>query len=169
MVFFKPSDEYIDWLVARAAGRLIFDLGSGDGHLTRLLVAKKQPTCGVEPYWYGRDTYDPRLPVIQKPVQICGLLSKFQALVVMARPDHGGWVDWVARYVHPESECLYITRTSNALTGVDLPYETLTELDTPYCTYERTYLVDRAKLRALPEPAGLPIELLEEVWEGHSR
>ena len=109
MMFFEPTAEFIQWLVARANKRIIYDCGSGDGHLLRLLLAKHQRAMGIEPYWDMKDTYDPLLPVLPMRVQHVSALREYPGLIVIARPDHGGWVNELIDLAHRDSEILYIS------------------------------------------------------------
>jgi hypothetical protein len=141
MVFFEATAPFVRWLKKRAAGRIIFDCGSGDGDLLRKLLAVKAKAVGIEPFWADCPAFDPRLPVMPTTVQRCSLFHYTTALVVIARPDHSGWASWVFHNARPESEILYIGKPDNLETDTD--GWTTEVLDSPQCNEELVYRIDR--------------------------
>lgn len=144
MIFFEPTPQFVDWLVEYAAGRMIFDVGCGDGYLLRLLVGRGQKALGIEPFWYEKEGFDIKLPVMPMAVQSCSVIRRSPGLVIIARPDHGGWVEWVPHNAHPDSEVLYISKPSNA--EVDFGGYELVKLKAPRCPVEAVYRIDRTNM-----------------------
>lgn len=147
MIFFEPTPQFITWLVKHADKRVIYDCGSGEAHLLKLLIASRQRVIGIEPYWDIKEAYDPQLPVIPMCVQETSMLRKHTGLIVIARPDHSGWVEWIVENAHPESEILYISKPSNL--EVDLPNSKYLQLKCPVCPVENVYQVQRDPSRKL--------------------
>lgn len=142
MCFFKPTTLFADWLLDYARDRIVYDCGCGDGVLLSMLVARKCKAIGVEPFWAGRVTRSAiNLPVMPVTVQRCRLLRTHRGLILIARPDHSGWCEWLCHHAHPDSEVLYIGKPEN--TDVDLPDWGLDVVDAPECAEEVVYRVDR--------------------------
>lgn len=141
MTFFEPSDAYIKWLGKYTNLRITIDCGSGDGDLVRKLLKEGVKALGIEPFWVSRACYNPMLPVLASTVQRCKTIKDKECLILIARPDHSGWVSWVAHNAHPKSEILYISKPSNC--EVDLEGWKLIQLETPPCNEEQTYRIAR--------------------------
>lgn len=142
MVFFEPSEAFVAWLAAHAAGRVVVDCGCGDGDLLRRLLARGVKAIGVDPWWALKDGFDPRLQVLPLPAQKAGFIHSHPAVLVVARPDHGGWVDELVDHAHPGSEILYVGKPCNVREDlVDREVEEV--VDAPPCLVERVYRVVR--------------------------
>ena len=50
MIFFRPTPEFIDWLINYANGRTIVDIGCGEGYVIHLIRQKYKNVVGIEPY-----------------------------------------------------------------------------------------------------------------------
>ena len=124
MRFFEPPKKFFDWLVAYAGNRIVFDVGSGEGHIVRELRDRKVKVVGVEPRWLCDDLYDPMLSscILPQMAEECSLLRTTKnSLVMFCRPCHSGFVDRTLRLLPSSSEALYISPLHNL--GVDFPLE----------------------------------------------
>lgn len=147
MVFFQPSEAFVDWLIWRARDAIIADVGCGDGQLLKALVRKGAKSYGIDPFWVHKDGFDPLLPVFPKMAQEVELLHTHPSLIVMARPDHSGWVRDVVEVAHVQSQILYITKPENVEREVDLPKKWLTRVRAPKCQEEEVWQVWHTPLR----------------------
>jgi hypothetical protein len=104
--FFDFDEMFARWLLAYAGQRPIFDLGCRTGHLVRALRA-----VGCERVW-GLDKFPQFEPDIEAfctkmDVTEWNQLTRGAGkLLIIARPDHGGWTEKVLD--HAVSEVLYI-------------------------------------------------------------
>lgn len=141
LTFFEPSDEFMVWLKRHVGDRVVYDIGSGEAHLLKLMLAAGVKAVGIEPHWDLKDAYDPLLPVLPMHAHRCNALRTHAGVIVIARPDHSGWVDGVVRNAHPDSEVLYISKPCNVRVDLDLDDFGVEELTTPECDVERVYRV----------------------------
>lgn len=122
-IFFKPDDDFIDWLIEYARERLILEVGSGSGHLLRLLQRKYKMLMGIEPYFdlaiYTQTCVSRGIPLIHmypREIENSGhLVSGLgeRAMIVLARPSHAGMVEATLEVAGPGQEVLYITKPEN--------------------------------------------------------
>jgi hypothetical protein len=141
VIFFKPSNKFVAWLIGYAGDRIIYDCGCGDAHLLRLLLDGGAKAMGIELLWAAREGYDPMLPVLPLGVDRCSGIREHAALIIIARPDHGGWAAGIESFAHPDSEILYISKPENV--QVDFPLHDLQLVKSPACPVEKVYRVTR--------------------------
>lgn len=128
-LFFRPDIEFCEWLKEYAGERLIIDVGSGQGHLVRMLkMVGVKRVIGIEPnidkeMWIkwrlSHDSYNGIFDVneiLQGTVEshkklIYGLKEK--VLLVFARPCHSDFVETGIYNMHDDAEALYITVPEN--------------------------------------------------------
>lgn len=126
ITFLEPQDDWVRWLIDHAAGRLIVDVGCGNGQLTRAIVeAGYDGVIGLDMYWdfervlnmspEDRERFATKYAPFEAP---CELTRAPDLLLVMARPSHGGWVGDVIRAADPTAEVLYVSMPHNV--DVDL-------------------------------------------------
>ena len=125
MIFFNPTDAFIDWLISYAKGRIIIDLGSGEGYLIHLLNQRKVNCIGIEPYGalitenkasYSEYNFPTPSNIIGITAQLFLKDKKNNCLLVCARPDHSGWVSEVIK--EATDEILYIGLKKNVTTDL---------------------------------------------------
>jgi hypothetical protein len=145
--FFEPTDKFLNWLAKYAGKRLVFDVGCGDGHITRELVKRKVKCLGIDPRYRWEPVpsrmHNLILPMEAERVSILATTPK--SLVLFCRPCHNGFVLNTIRRLHPTTEVLYISKPKNLVVDTcDLDYD---ELAAPPCEEERcigfTYLKRR--------------------------
>ena len=114
-IFFDPDMDMLDWIIEYAKERMIIEVGSGCGHLLRMLQAKGvKKLMGIEPLFdpmivvqinsvMGRPIDGNKIHVIPMEVSKCGGLIKgitehpIGALVIVARPSHTNLIKKVFR------------------------------------------------------------------------
>lgn len=124
-VFFKPSIGFCDWLTKYADGRMILDVGCGQGHLIDMLKRAGAKVMGLEPQFdpmkhmaatlfRGRD-WNPNeiLPWTVKRAENFIQQSGDNLLLVFARPSHSGFVEEGLDVMVSGQEALYITVPEN--------------------------------------------------------
>jgi hypothetical protein len=129
-VFFRPDFKFIDWLKDYANGRIILDIGAGQGHLVRMLKMRGAMAIGFEPNlnketWLKlRMTYNQggNMDVNEMmsyriedtfTKKFIASLGSDKALLVFARPCHSDFVSVGIRNMPSGMEALYITVPKN--------------------------------------------------------
>jgi SAM-dependent methyltransferase len=143
--FFEPSEKWLDWLAKYAAGRVVFDVGCGAGHVTLSLLKRKVKVLGIDPrYKWGLGELTPELSKVVLPYEaqhVKALRNTPNTLVMFCRPCHSGFVQETIDVLHPTAEVLYISKVCNV--GVDLVDMSTRVLDCPKCPEEKVYQVRR--------------------------
>lgn len=134
-VFFRPDITFVKWLIKYANGRIIVDVGSGQGHLVTMIKRFGGHAFGLEPNidhaewikWRSMQGGDldvnEILPYrIQDPLsqKLIENLGKDRAMLVFARPCHSDFVEVGIRNMPEGMEALYITIPENLLEYSDL-------------------------------------------------
>jgi hypothetical protein len=146
MIFFKPTPRWIEWLVNYAQGRLIIDVGCGDGHLLKTLVVHGYTgIIGVDPYVSEETAFDfikQRIHLLTFKAEECKLITEHdKSLLVIARPCHNGFVADTLR-ANAGNEVLYVSNPTNVPT--DIPDDFMAvSLNAPPCPEEATYKIVR--------------------------
>lgn len=128
-LFFRPDLIFCEWLRDYANGRVIIDVGSGQGHLVRMLKMVKAKAIGIEPNFNKKEWIKWRMThdghsmnmfdvneILEGTIQqhknfIKGLGTG--AMLVFARPCHSDFVE-TGIYNMPEGmEALYISLPEN--------------------------------------------------------
>lgn len=127
-VFFRPSLDMVEWIKERANGRLILDIGSGQGHLVTMLKRSGARAMGFEPNfnkeaWLKFRSENGQIPDVNEimPYRIQDTftkrfiesLGKDQVMLVFARPCHSDFVEVGIRNMPKGMEALYITLPEN--------------------------------------------------------
>lgn len=124
-LFFKPDFMFVKWLVNYANGRMIIDVGAGQGHLVRMIKKMGGKAIGLEPNMdymqvtkmrMMRDQSHDINEILPFRIQdqarmIQGLGDK--AMLVFARPCHSGFVEDGLDIMPKGMEALYITLEEN--------------------------------------------------------
>jgi SAM-dependent methyltransferase len=133
MLFFRPYDNMIKWLVEYANGRVIIDVGSGTGWLLQQLRKAGAKVVGIEPFLQAEDLINFNVEnlkyglgiinVMPRRVEECGDILKAlggKAMLLFARPCHSDFVENALDIKHPDTEALYITVPENLVKYRDL-------------------------------------------------
>jgi SAM-dependent methyltransferase len=152
MKFFEPTNEWLDWLTGYARGRLVFDVGCGEGHVLRALHARRVRAIGIEPRWEAsRENLDLCNAIIPVEAEDCGALQRCSdALVLFCRPCHSGFVDRVIRKLNPDAEVLYVSKPENVGVDIDLSDYSALLVKSPKCPEERVYRITRLGVDSEP-------------------
>jgi len=113
--FFEPDKNFIDWLVKYANGRMIVDVGSGNGHVTRAVNDQGGKAIGVDPFMtdkclYSQGTSFMPLDIRETPFN---KIDGNKVLYLLARPCHGGLTEITMQYAQKNSEVLYLGLNKN--------------------------------------------------------
>jgi hypothetical protein len=130
-IFFRPDPKMVKWIKERANGRLILDIGCGQGHLVNMLKREGARVMGFEPNinkeewikWrmldtHHLDTFDVN-EILTYRIQdtfakkLIESLGKDQVMLVFARPCHSDFVQVGIRNMPEGMEALYITVPEN--------------------------------------------------------
>ena len=89
ITFFEPRRRFVDWAATRWAGRLVYDVGAGRGH-----VAKALADAGLL-----LDAFDvSRRPTLDFPVRLenaANVVYEPESVVMLCRPCHGTFPETV--------------------------------------------------------------------------
>lgn len=123
--FFKPDDEFINWIVNYANGRRIIEVGCGNGETLGRLVDAGGFGYGIEPFWNfenhvkrmaeGKEALQVVPMAVQKMPEL--LEKADNALILICRPCHSGFHNFCKVIAHPNAEVLYIGLRRNF--GID--------------------------------------------------
>jgi len=148
MKFFEPNDAFLDWLAKHAGNRMVFDVGSGEGHITRALLSRKVKCVGIEPQWdrYFEENRDLVNAIIPTEAEHCSSVAlATNSLFLFCRPCHNLFVERTLRRLQPGNEVLYITKPENLGVDFDLKMWTVKKVDAPPCPEERVWQVVRSR------------------------
>ena len=130
-IFFRPNPKMVRWLKERANGRLILDIGSGQGHLVTMLKREGARAMGFEPNinkqewikwrythrYNGEDidvneimTYRIQDTFTKRFIESLGAEN---VMLVFARPCHSDFVEIGIRNMPEGMEAIYITVPEN--------------------------------------------------------
>jgi SAM-dependent methyltransferase len=186
VIWFRPDRPFVAWLIAYAQGRLIVDVGCGEGELLSRIFQMGGDAVGVDPMPKQSFTHvgERRLsPEVQMrmagrflPREAPNLVTRGQdLLLVFARPSHMGWVEDAMCDTDPTSEILYISKPENVSRDLWFPCS-VEELSAPVCREgERVYRVTvqerarneiRSRIQSemlLVSPAGSPVVAVPQL------
>ncbi len=120
---FKPDLKLTQWLVNYANGRLMIDVGSGQGHLVRMLKMKSAKAIGIEPNldheWWVRwrmtrdgantDVNEILAQTIQDTKKLIQDIGKDRGMLIFARPKARDFVEVGIENMPEGMEALFIT------------------------------------------------------------
>lgn len=130
-VFFRPDLKLVEWLKNYANGRMIIDVGCGQGHLVTMLKRVGARAMGFEPNFNKTEWLKWRMintnpkadldvnEILSYRIQdtftkkLIESLGKDQAILVFARPCHSDFVEVGIRNMPEGMEALYITVPEN--------------------------------------------------------
>ncbi len=118
--FFRPDQKFLNWIKEYANGRLIIDVGCGDGHITKALRKLGCRIIGIDPFLSADDMSRARMKddvnllpfcIEDHPVFFVGHGNK--VLLLFARPCHSSFVANTLEMKDADTEALYITVPEN--------------------------------------------------------
>lgn len=116
--FFEPNAEMLQWLKEYAGDRIIYDIGAGDGHITKGLHELGAKVLGFEPMTdrspMENMTSGYRIMpwrIEDHPKLFVGVGNK--VLLLFARPCHSDFVSNTLNMKDTDTEVLYITKEEN--------------------------------------------------------
>jgi len=127
-IFFRPNLKMVRWLKEHANGRLIIDVGCGQGHLVNMLKREGARAMGIEPNFDKTEWLKWRMlsggdidvnEILEGRVEdtfnkkLIESLGKDQVMLVFARPCHTDFVQVGIRNMPEGMEALYITVPEN--------------------------------------------------------
>jgi len=128
-VQFRPDLKLVKWLKDYANGRIIIDVGCGQGHLVNMVKMTGAKVIGIEPKfnhqewvkWRGLYRHNDALPdineILPRKIEDCKKLingmGASNVLMVFARPNDGEFVDVAIRNMAKDMEALLITTPEN--------------------------------------------------------
>ncbi len=108
-MFFVPTVEFVESLKQYAGRRVVLEVGTGDGHLLKAMLDAGMEAYGCDAFKLPDQLTDAQFGRwFPSKAEDWALLKDMAALVVVARPCHGGFVRSVIEAMSPESELLYI-------------------------------------------------------------
>lgn len=127
MKFFRYEPSFVDWLLTYAVRRPILDVGTGEGHLLRDLLARTFRAHGTE----VRRVASPDVEnhVALDPVIAEKLSSLGGWLLVLARPCHGPFMQSIL--CNAKSEVLVLTRPSTVEADAGPYFSKMRVVDAP--------------------------------------
>lgn len=110
---FEPTPEFMEWWAKYVGDQFVFELGAGMCDFTKLMHDGGLKVLAIEPRANDavrRECISCLLPL---PIGRAKVLSETPAVVVVARPDHSGWVETIPDHIHDDSEFIYIGLPEN--------------------------------------------------------
>lgn len=135
MIFFRPNIKFISWLKKYAGGRVVVDVGCGEGCLLYHMINAGIPCIGLDPYFpVVSDPYidfkTPYEKILRQKGEDSPLIKGEKALVIIARPCHNGFCREVILNKGPNTEALYIGLPRNVEDDLgDLKYEIISDFE----------------------------------------
>lgn len=110
---FEPTPEFMTWWVKYVGDQFVFELGAGMCDFTKLMHDNGIKVLAIEPR--ANDAVRRECMSCLLPLSIgrAKVLSETPAIVVVARPDHSGWVETIPDHIHHGSEFIYIGLPEN--------------------------------------------------------
>lgn len=122
---FHPTEQFLQWWKDYCGDNLVFELGAGRCAFAKAATDLGVKTIAIEP----RVSDDVLMAfhnfVLPLPFERANFLSEKPSIVVVARPDHSGWVQTIPDYIHPESQLIYIGLSQNFNLDFDWNFKVL--------------------------------------------
>ena len=126
VVFFEPTDDFLDWLVEYVGDQFVIEVGAGKCEFTRAMHKLGIKAMAIEPRACSEVLKQCGNFLLPLSVQQAGIfLSDKLSIVIAARPDHSGWFAEVPELIHEDSELLYIGLEKKL--DIDIPDWCVTE------------------------------------------
>ena len=165
--FFQPRDEFFTWLKGYANGRIVFDVGCGQGHILKAMWQHGIKGIGIDIRLYDDvEDVDIRSRSLHGNATTITCLRTMPGIAMFCRPSHTGWVwETIVHNLHPDTEAIYISLPCNLHEDlVDIPVK---RLDAPGMEQEWAWSVVRplpAELRSRTVGGPRGIHMLNALW-----
>jgi len=123
---FKPAGGFLDWFLYTFQNDMIFEVGAGQCEFAAFLYTRGMKVLAIEPRPNDKVVRQCASFLLPIAMQKATVLRDCPAVVVVARPDHSGWVEKLLDIVHPQSRIVYIGLPENV--DRDLPGRQLSKL-----------------------------------------
>lgn len=110
---FEPTPEFMTWWAKYVGAQVVFEVGAGMCDFTKLMRDEGLKALAIEPRANDTVRYQCMGRLLPLPISRAKCLGETPAIVVVARPDHGGWVGTIPDYIHEDSEFIYIGLPEN--------------------------------------------------------
>jgi SAM-dependent methyltransferase len=144
MKFFEPSKRFLDWLAKYANGRIVFDVGCGEGHVLKALRKRGVRAIGIDPLWdWSERDVELCSAVLPVEAETCKMLKETEnTLAIFCRPCHSGFVTKTIQALPKTSESLYISLEHNLKVDID-PSLSPRRLTHPKCPEENVWSITK--------------------------
>lgn len=122
---FYANDAFLDWWVSYVGDKMVFEVGAGCCDFAKAMIDRKIKVMAIEPRPnpdIARECASFLLPL---SVYRIPLMATYPGIVVVARPDHSGWVYSIPSLIHPDSLFIYIGLEKNFHIDLDSDYQIL--------------------------------------------
>lgn len=107
MTHFHPTERFLDYVEHNYSDCLLVDAGCGEGWLSFKLRGRHLRCLAIDPLPSSLTN------VLPMKIHNCNLIREKPTVIIAARPDHGGWVGEIPRYMHADSVLLYVGLRKN--------------------------------------------------------
>lgn len=110
---FEPTPDFMVWWVKYVGDQFVFELGAGMCNFTKLMHTSGLKVLAIEPRANDAVRQECISCLLPLPIGRATVLGQTPAIVVVARPDHTGWVETIPSLLHIGSEFIYIGLPEN--------------------------------------------------------
>lgn len=145
MIFFRPTKKWIDWLIGYANGRIIVDIGCGEGLLIKKLSeAGYNKVMGVDLLisdelkcdCYGKGIHLLEIDTLSSTFNRIFSSINHNMLFIFCRPCHGWWVEMTINNLPKNADVLYVGLEENLPRDINVLSHTSMLLDAPEKTWK---------------------------------
>lgn len=107
--FFEPNEKFTEWVIANLKNHVIYDIGAGNGHVSKLLMS-----LGIMVYPIDiHNREDPEYPVVISDATVNSYIPL--SVIMFCRPNHSGFVEETITQAlkHEASMIIYISKPIN--------------------------------------------------------
>ena len=146
-IFGLPCKEFLEWVVAEAGTKTVYDIGSGTGYLSYGLT-KLNPDLNViavdhyKSRFHGKHLNEYR--IWYSAIESVAFSTIKNSIVIINWCDYGSDLAYkIAKYLHKSNRMIYIGESEGGCTAEDKFFKKfeLTELDVPWFHWK--YMHDR--------------------------
>jgi hypothetical protein len=116
---FYPRAGFCNRLVDHINGRITIEVGAGQCKFAKMLASRGVKILAVEPRATNEVRKECMNFLLPRTAENVPLLKQSGLVVLVARPDHSGWLRDIFPLIHKESEFIYIGLEENL--HLDIP------------------------------------------------